>query len=505
MSDKPTARGKMQYDEAVKMYRQAHEEYYANDLRNACSHLIQVLDAFRAAEDYNMLARSYIMLGVIYASTGSTAQAIEYYLKGLEYARTYGLLYLEILCLNNLGSYYQEIGRHERALEFFEECYDKIDHPDLDDNPDKTDLKIVLLENMIISHMKLNHLYRVERYLRVVKELQDAKGARKFDILLLENMFLWRSGKGDEVRKNLPVLEKELLAVTEPADFIFRVSEYVALLKEMQELDCWKRILDYSYKQADQYQSNSVRVTVLELCLDYAKTAGMKAEYGRLCELYTEASLAMKEEKDLERQQIADVQMELYEKEKEQASTQREKRKMQELAETDALTGLGSRYSLRKYGNDLLEKAKEERSHLVVGLLDVDCFKQYNDTYGHIAGDECLVKVAEVLKNALGKVIDKGACGKAFRYGGDELLLLLAGTTEQDLYGLAEEIAAEVEKLKLANENSTVKEIVTLSQGYFCQVPRDDESLEDVLKKADVQLYKVKDNNKDDFLITVGA
>lgn len=507
MQEKPNLNNAEERKEkALSTYKMAQEEYYANNLHGATSHLLAILEVFRELREHEMLAKSYNLLGIIYAVAGSTAQEIDSYLQGLACAKAHGILYVELICLNNLGSHYLEIGEPEHALQFFEECADKIDSPELSDEPKVAGLKQILLENMVLSHIKQHHLYRAEQYLELVKKMLLEKGEEpNFDVLLLENKLFWLRGKKEEAEDNLPKLEQYLIALQDPADFITRVTEYVLLLKEMRADDYWKRILKYSYEQTRLYQSNSIKIMVLELCLDYVKVMDLKEEYKTLCELYVETSLAMKAENRQERQQISDVKLELFEKEREYLITKHEKLEMQELAEKDALTGLGSRYSLRRYGNDLLEKAKEERSHIVVGLLDVDCFKQYNDTYGHLAGDSCLVKVAGVLKNALQKAVDKGACGSVFRYGGDELLLILTGTTEEDLHELAEMISADVDAMHLVNQNSTVKKTITLSQGYYCQIPRDEDTLEDILKKADVQLYKVKDACKNDFLITVGA
>lgn len=494
-----------QKSEAYALYECAEKEYYDSKLREANAHLEQVLSMFKELEDYEMQAKTYNLMGVVHAAIGNVVQEIDSYIMGLKCAREHDVPYTELVSLNNLGSHYLEIEENEQALQFFEECREKAQYLNADVFPRIAVLRRILSENLALAHLKLGHLEQAEHYLAQAEKNLAQKDVQVYDVRLLRNMILCRKGMEEEVRKNLPELEKCLLDVSEPADFLTRVQEYVTLLKDIKAYDYWERIVSIYYRKMGQYHNTEIRICVLEMCMDYARTLHREEDYKNLCVQYVDAVMDRKEEDRQERKEIADIKVELFYKEKERATEAREKLAMQELAETDALTGLGSRYSLHRYGTDLLEKAKEEHTYLVVGLIDVDCFKQYNDTYGHVAGDRCLERLSEVLRQCLRRAVHEGACGRTFRYGGDELMVVLTDIDMDGLKRFAEQLQNEVRALRIDNPNAPNRGIVTVSQGYFCQIPGDTESLEDILKKADVQLYKVKDADKDDYLITVGV
>lgn len=490
--------------EAFNIYEKAKKQYHANKLREAAENLKGVVVTFDELEDYGMLSKAYNLMGMVYATTGGVAMEVDCYLKGLECAREHGILYVELLCLKNLGSYYLKVDDYNHALQFFEESYARIYHPKLEGDNRTEELKLLLLENMAISNIKLNKFKKAERYLLLAREcVMRNEGFETLDIILIESILNWKCGEEEKVWGRLKDLETQIMQLTDAVAFMFRIKEYTELLKEMKAMDYWANILKYAYNKMEKY--HSMRVTIIEYCLDYAKTMALSEDYNNLCQLYVEASIDMIKNNKSEKKQIADIKIELCEKEKDRARAQREKLIMQERAEKDELTGLGSRYSLGKYGRDLLEKAKEERTPLTIGIVDVDYFKQYNDTYGHLEGDKCLVKISDMFKKVMEKAIEGGACGRAFRYGGDEIIILLTGITQGELTKLAEGLLDGMKRLKIKNDNSSVADIVTLSQGYYSQIPNDDDTLEDLFKKADSQLYKVKKTTKNNYYMMIGS
>lgn len=493
-----------QRKEAAALYERAHEEYYAGRLRDARTHLMQVQVVFTELEDYEMLAKTHNLLGVVYAAQGSAAQAIDSYILGINCARKHGFPYTELVSLNNLGSHYMEIEEYDCALTFFEECCKSAGRLDEGVYPQIGMLKRILAENMALLHLKLGHLAEAESYLAEAEKNLVDKDVQNYDVLLLRQMLLYKKGFVQEVRESLPALEKALMGVLEPADFLTRIQEYISLLKEAGATDYWERIVTFYYEKMAEYHNTGIRISVLELYLDYAREMHLEQKYAELCVQYVDALHDMKEEKNRERREIADVKLALYRKEQEQQAALQEKQKLQQLAETDTLTGLGSRYSLRRYGRELLEQAETEHTTLVLGLIDVDQFKQYNDAWGHMAGDNCLIQVAAVLRKTMEDAAQQGACGRVFRYGGDELMVVMTVKHTENVNRFAEGMKAGVRALKLSHPR-TVQGVVTVSQGYFCGVPCEGGQLEHFLERADALLYQVKETGRDSYLIEADA
>lgn len=164
---------------------------------------------------------------------------------------------------------------------------------------------------------------------------------------------------------------------------------------------------------------------------------------------------------------------------------------LEHMARLDGLTGLVNRRTF----DDML--AREWRrlarvSHpLAVIMMDVDHFKQYNDTYGHGGGDECLRQVAKAAAGALQRPADVVA-----RYGGEEFVALLPDTTLDGALMVAEAIRAAVISLAIPHGGSKVASQVTLSLGAACTVPQPEGKPEALLEAADQELYAAKSGGR---------
>jgi diguanylate cyclase (GGDEF)-like protein len=160
---------------------------------------------------------------------------------------------------------------------------------------------------------------------------------------------------------------------------------------------------------------------------------------------------------------------------------------LQRLAAHDELTGIHNRHSFD--GHLLREWRRCRRARLALALLmvDVDYFKDFNDHYGHPAGDECLRHIAGVLRSALKREGDLAA-----RFGGDEFVLILPATEPNDLASIADELRAEVEKLNIPHEHSQVQPYVTISLGGVSVVPQPICPPDEIVSLADHALYDAK-------------
>ena len=189
-----------------------------------------------------------------------------------------------------------------------------------------------------------------------------------------------------------------------------------------------------------------------------------------------------------ERVAAIDIKIKLQEKEMERRDAERK-------SNMDELTRLGNRYLLKRDIYDAVEKAAGQGAQLAIGILDIDCFKQHNDTYGHLHGDECLKMVAEILDTIMK---DRG---KAYRFGGDEFVLLFNCGNEKEVEQTAEHIKERLAGMAIENKNSTVEPVITLSQGYSCFMPYKEEKYSAVLERADRVLYQVKKNGKNGYQV----
>ena len=163
------------------------------------------------------------------------------------------------------------------------------------------------------------------------------------------------------------------------------------------------------------------------------------------------------------------------------------RRQLTDLANIDELTGLGNRRLVNKVLQEEINRARRTGARLSLILLDVDYFKDYNDNYGHPAGDLVLKRLADLMERATsraGEVVG--------RYGGEEFILVLPGAGDEAARRTAERLRELVMAEKMPHKHSQVANIITISQGVVTFTPDADESPAELIKRADTALYRAK-------------
>ncbi|MCW8914641.1 MAG: GGDEF domain-containing protein [Magnetovibrio sp.] len=179
---------------------------------------------------------------------------------------------------------------------------------------------------------------------------------------------------------------------------------------------------------------------------------------------------------------------------REARNTRRLRRHRDELAAlstTDGLTGIANRRRLDQFMD--MEWSRSIRSNTPVSiiLMDIDHFKNYNDAYGHGAGDECLIKVAHAMSGVIVRSTDLLA-----RYGGEEFACILPSTELNRAVEIAERLCAAVSKMEIPHEHSTAADHVTISIGVMATTPCPGDDLADAFEVADNNLYQAKEQGR---------
>ncbi|MDY6899947.1 MAG: diguanylate cyclase, partial [Cyanobacteriota bacterium] len=167
-------------------------------------------------------------------------------------------------------------------------------------------------------------------------------------------------------------------------------------------------------------------------------------------------------------------------------------KELKNLALRDPLTKVFN----RRYFDDKLQKEWKRLqripSPLSIIMCDVDCFKSYNDTYGHQAGDECLQMVAQSISNSLKRPADCVA-----RYGGEEFIIILPYTPPKGALKVAEAIRNGIKELNIPHTASSVSSVVTVSIGVAGSIPNRDDNPILLVEAADQALYLAKAQGRD--------
>lgn len=164
----------------------------------------------------------------------------------------------------------------------------------------------------------------------------------------------------------------------------------------------------------------------------------------------------------------------------------------QELAEKNTLDELTGLYNRRYYDQKIVAEYRRSRRNLTplsLVVVDIDHFKNVNDTHGHLAGDQCLIWVAKKIKNVLGRVTDL-AC----RYGGEEFCLILPETDTKGAIALAEALRVSIESEIIQFQNTPIP--ITISCGISTYWQQPDVTPIDIFSAADQALYSAKENGR---------
>jgi len=269
----------------------------------------------------------------------------------------------------------------------------------------------------------------------------------KIDIILLDVQMPGMNGfevaelmRANNKTKNIPIIF--ITAINKEEEYIFKGYELGAV--------------DYLYKPI----SNEI----------------LKSKVKVFIKLNEQAKIIEEKTKALE-EKI--VQLELTEK------------KLNRLIRIDELTGVYNRRAFEEIFD--LEWARTIRSngYFSALMIDIDNFKIFNDTYGHLVGDECLKNIAKIIEKTLRRITDKVA-----RLGGEEFVVLLPETDSKGAELIAEEIRKNIEYLEIVNEGVETSEFVTVSIGISSVKPTRFMEKKGFIDCADKALYTAKKNGR---------
>lgn len=164
---------------------------------------------------------------------------------------------------------------------------------------------------------------------------------------------------------------------------------------------------------------------------------------------------------------------------------------LESLSFQDGLTGIPNRRNFDKFIKANWKNAAREQLPLSLIMMDIDYFKFYNDSYGHLSGDYSLILVAKTLVSNIKRPVDLVA-----RYGGEEFIAVLPNTDKEGALFVAERMRKSIEKLAIKHERSAVSDCVTISLGVASIIPQPSDSIANFIRNVDDALYLAKQEGR---------
>ena len=166
------------------------------------------------------------------------------------------------------------------------------------------------------------------------------------------------------------------------------------------------------------------------------------------------------------------------------------------ISSKDGLTGINNRRHFDEYLDNEWNRSARTSTPLSLILCDIDFYKAYNDTYGHLAGDDCLKKIAHVLEHYARRASDMAA-----RYGGEEFVIILPETSSSKAKHIAEEIRVAIEDLQILHKASDVSDHITVSLGVATQIPTRHTKPHGLINLADEAMYEAKRKGRNQVIV----
>jgi diguanylate cyclase (GGDEF)-like protein len=173
---------------------------------------------------------------------------------------------------------------------------------------------------------------------------------------------------------------------------------------------------------------------------------------------------------------------------------------LQELSYVDSLTQVANRRSFDERLRSMWDLHRRDGKELSLLLIDIDCFKQYNDHYGHQQGDEALRACAKLISQSSKRGSDIVA-----RYGGEEFAILLPNTSSAGGEQIAVNLLAQFKQAKIAHATSFVSEHLSVSVGLATMVPEVEQDYGDLVGAADRCLYQAKHDGRARYALTANV
>ena len=461
-------------------------EYLTNSIDEMFDSMLNALRYLGNSGQWYLAARVYNVMGITSVSRGNTVAAMEYYMSGLYICEEHDVKSVQSSIELNLGYLYLDAGVYKEAEEYFLKAYNEYVRTPAEKRRNET--LTMIYTNLVTCHLLADELDKAKEYIgRLKDECQASFGNMDYIYVeCLEVRFHHICGDYESRDKIINDVKRRLSGNVLIMDIFDDIYDFCNLMIEIDRLDVLQEIIERLDEPIKKTQINNLKRKFLTLKIKlYMKNGDKEACDGALISFF---ELSEKLEKDKQKMiaSILHVRNSVDKMKDKQRVLEAEKLKLLERSETDQLTGIANRYRLVQYAQSSLAKCKRERIPLSYEVLDIDYFKQYNDTYGHQAGDECIKAVAGILSDIQNDSIF------AARYGGDEFVVIYVGMSVEEVVRTAEVFKRRVQELGSVYKGAGVDVGVTISQGICHCIPEEDSKDRDYLYSADIMLYNVK-------------
>ena len=464
-------------------YDYSQFEKFQNSLKQAIHSLLR-------SNDYELLARSYNFFGINAQINDAYDVAYTYYMNALQFTNEEESPSVTGIVIHNLANFYYEIGDYQIAKKYFHKAL-KLIKENKDDPLYHRNLIIACLSDGTNSLAMKDLAAAKKTHLIIKKELKNIDINKHRDVYISTLFFETRialnskdkTGADEKLNYIINSLNEEAMSFVETNDVV----DFCKFLISKNKLDAVGKIISIVSPLILQSDMTHAQRLLTELKIDYYDKINDDKKLEEALRNRHNLLIAQKDEKEKIYKYSMSLISLVADLQEERNAVRLENEHLQIQILMDDLTGIANRYALDQELSQAFERIYKTKETLGIEILDVDDFKNFNDTYGHQAGDFCLSKIGNILKN-----ISKDEGIFCARYGGDEFVLIYEGKSDKEIKNIAKRIDFEVKEGINQINNIKINKQVTVSQGICNDIPRIKSKPWDFLKEADIALYSIK-------------
>ena len=454
------------------------------DSEDCMRYINAAIQELHSASEWQLLGECYNLFGILCEHQGNVSDAIESYSQAILLVENHHLNVLGTMVHANLSNLLHKGGDNETALKEVLECRKYLARITEDDRYDYLPIQIQI--NIARTYVYLKQKDKASEELQLLERMFDSKPeqAKDFDYYLLYLSYFDLCHDTDNESLALEKAIRSFHNCEYKVDYLDDCIEFMRYLKRKNNYVLLKELV----KEMDQSTTSNDFTDTLMNIQDY-KIALLQHEgrWGALLdELRNYHSLSLKHKR-----QVYNVTKVMMDMRYTLAESEKTNFMLQKRLGTDELTGIANRQRLNDISDKFFDSALENRLYLGVEMLDIDNFKQINDTYGHQIGDLCLCTLADAMK-----AIEDSDIFCA-RYGGDEFTILFQNLSDEDIRQTTEQLR---KKLVEYTSSRNLPEF-TISQGICNRVPVFYNRIWDFTSLADKALYIAKRTGRNNIII----
>lgn len=462
------------YDAALKSYfRALHtwEEIFEKRKQDES----YLKDEISNSELRKHISWSYNNIGTIYSKISNYDKSLEYHFKSIKIRPKGKSQRDNAVSYTNIGNVYYFQNKLDKALEYHKKALEI---------KKKADNK----RTIAFSYTSLGRIYKknndnkkaIEFYRKaknIFDKISDKRGiafcTQWLGILFYEN---------ENQERGLKCLHKSLSIAQEIGAKEIQIKVYSVLSK------IWESKKDFEKALQSFKKYNSLKEEILNEKKS-KKIAEMQAKYD-----------TVKKQKELEIYRLKNIELKKQIKSKNEAQNKLKKseqkyqklsQKLKKISITDELTQVPNRRRFNTKLEQEWQRALREKKYIALLIFDIDHFKLYNDSFGHLQGDKLLKKIANSAKQIFQRPGDLFV-----RYGGDEFAAILPDTDKNGVLHLAEKCRERIENLEIEHKESPISDVVTITVGGCALSPSLNTNSQKLITCADKALYKAKKSGR---------